>query len=307
MKNASDLQLSKLQLKIWLKQLKKYFIDDAKARGLSPETIRSYRCHIKPFIRYLLKKSLSPEAIGSKEIKNFIQKQLNLKKSSVTINDYIRTIKIFYKSINEELDISADPSKNIKYLRVIKKEKIILQHSEVVMLLGKWPKDTFLGMRNRIIIRLMWDAALRRNEIVNIRIDDLKMESRRIGINGKGKKYVNTIISENTAEELYEYLKLRPEGASPYLIVNAKGKKFHKDSLSHLVRKLGKSAGFNIGPHTFRHSAITWYAKEGMPPLYLQAFARHQDIATTMKYVREAEIAIGLPNILLQYKSGNML
>jgi site-specific recombinase XerD len=307
MKSNYEPQLLKLELRNKLKIMRKYFISDAKARGVSKETIRSYRCHIKPFIKYLLRKSLSPDVVGPNEIKHFIQIQLNRDKSFVSINDYIRMIKLFYKSILEEYCMSADPSKNIKYLKVIKKRKIILQHNEVVKIMNRCPKDTFLGMRNRIIIRLMWDAALRRNEIVNIKMDEIDLYNKRIGIIGKGKRFENVYLSENTTKELYEYIKLRPRGAMPYLIVNTKGNIFHKDSLSHLVKRLGKSEGFNIGPHTFRHSAITWYAKEGMPPLYLQAFARHQDIATTMKYVREAEIAKGLPEQLRQYSAKSAL
>jgi site-specific recombinase XerD len=63
--------------------------------------------------------------------------------------------------------------------------------------------------------------------------------------------------------------------------------------------------GMAVYPHLIRHSVITWLAEQGMNPFDLQAFARHDEISTTMRYVNSAKLRLRLPAEIRRFSPGN--
>lgn len=287
--------------------LKEQFLNDAKIRGVSPATFRSYDSHIRPFIQYLNKQIISPQEITGRVLKNFIGIQLEKDLSRVTINDYIRTFKQFCKWMASEGIITSDPSANIKKLREPKREKAVLDPKEIKKLLSVCSANTFDGIRNKAIISVMWDCGLRRIEVIGARIDELDLKNKSIGVVGKGNKFAVQPLSKKTIGSLQTWVDIRGLNSSLYLFITENGRPLNDSYFTHLIAKIGKRAGIKVNPHKIRHSIITWLAEQGMEPFDLQAFARHENINTTMGYVQKARLAKRLPEQHRRFSPGNKI
>lgn len=296
-----------LTVEITLDRLKERFLDDAKIRDLSPATIRSYDSHIRPLLNYLTWNNITPESITEKNLKDFIALQLEKDLSRVTINDYIRTFKHFCKWMVDESIILSDPSIRISKLRGPKREKDVLGPDDVKKLLSVCTDDTFNGVRDRAILSVMWDCGLRRIEVTGAKIEDLELKGRIMGVVGKGNKYAILPLSKKTIKSLKTWIRKRGTNGSPYLFITEKGQQLNIDYFSHLIAKIGKRAGIEVNPHKIRHSVITWLAEQGMEPFDLQAFARHEDINTTMGYIQKARLSRRLIEQHRKYSPGNKI
>jgi integrase/recombinase XerD len=288
-------------------RLRDQFIDDALIRGSSSETIRSYRCHIKPFIDYVGALELNPLEVDCRNLKDFLRAQMDRRLSIATINDYIRTFKHFYRWAIAEGYLEKDPSESIKKLKEPRREKPVLSPEGMARLLSYCSIDTFHGLRNRAILSLMWDCGLRRAEVLSARLDELDLEKLQLAVIGKGNKAATVYLSAKTAEALKSWLEIRGADGSQYLFTNENGQGLKNDFLTHMIIKLGRKAGIRVYPHLIRHSVITWLAEQGMDPFSLQAYARHEDLNTTMRYVQRARLAQRLPAELRRFSPGDKI
>ena len=71
----------------------------------------------------------------------------------------------------------------------------------------------FTGIRNKAMLLLFVDSALRRAEMVNLRLSDLDLESRRVRVVGKGNKIGVAPFSPKTAKSLWAWLMQRKSRA----------------------------------------------------------------------------------------------
>ena len=290
-----------------LDDLKIRFLNDARLRGVSPATVRSYDSHIRPFIIYLIQNSINPGSISEKNLKDFVSLQLEKDLSKVTINDYVRTFKHFCTWMTNENIIPADPSDKIAKLKEPRRDKAILSPKEIKKMVSVCPTNTFEGIRNRAIISVLWDCGLRRIEILGAKLDDLDLRKKRIGVTGKGNKFAVLPLSKKTIKVLQTWINKRDLNGSPYLFTTENGRPLNDSYFTHLIAKIGKRAGIEVNPHKIRHSIITWLAEQGMEPFDLQAFARHEDITTTMGYIQKARLAKRLHEQHRRFSPGNKI
>jgi site-specific recombinase XerD len=294
-------------LKESLGDLKTRFLNEARLRGVSPATVRSYDSHIRPFLKYLILHKIKPDSMNERDLKNYISMQLEKNLSRVTINDYIRTFKHFCRWMTNENIISVDPSEKISKLKEPRREKAILSPKEIKKMISVCPANTFEGIRNRAIISVLWDCGLRRIEVLGAKLDDLDLKKKRIGVTGKGSKFAILPLSKKTIKILQSWINKRGSNGSPYLFTTEDGRPLNDSYFTHLIAKIGKRAGIEVNPHKIRHSILTWLAEQGMEPFDLQAFARHEDITTTMGYVQKARLAKRLPEQHRRFSPGNKI
>ncbi len=153
---------------------------------------------------------------------------------------------------------------------------------------------TVKGKRDRAILRLLWDNALRRGEAAACNVGDFDRGGTRLRIFGKGRgtqaEWVD--LAEPTVEAIDRWLESRgyPPENSP-LFVNLdpanKGTRLSATSIYNLVNRAAKDAGIpkHMSPHRVRHSAITAAldATEG-DVRQVQQLSRHKSLETLTRY-----------------------
>ena len=154
--------------------------------------------------------------------------------------------------------------------------------------------DTPQGRRDYAILRLLWDNALRRNEIVATNIRDFDPTSGTFAILGKGKGSEKTIIdlAPTTVKAISQWLEYHPNPRheQPLFVALASAHLGHRlcgESLRRMVDLMSQKAGITkqMSPHRIRHSSITAALNISDGDVRkVQKLSRHSKIETVLIY-----------------------
>jgi integrase/recombinase XerD len=154
-----------------------------------------------------------------------------------------------------------------------------------------------IGMRDRAMLSIFYGCGLRRNEGVQLLVDDIHFEKQYIHVK-KGKNYKERLvpINKTNLQHLQEYL----YDARPFLLkgnrnteaffISAKSCKADGYSLllrlKVLIQKTGNAAlqQKEIGLHTLRHSIATHFLQSGMSLENIAKFLGHASLESTQIY-----------------------
>jgi len=122
-------------------------------------------------------------------------------------------------------------------------------------------KKTKKAVRDRLILHLLYDLALRSGEAVSLDVGDVDMAQGTLAVQGKGKTAKQTLtMPEPTKTAMQAWLEIRGVEPGP-LLTNfdraGKGNRLTSVGLYCMVRGLGRRTGLKVRPHGLRHTAIT--------------------------------------------------
>jgi integrase/recombinase XerD len=174
-----------------------------------------------------------------------------------------------------------------------KKLPDILTDQEARRLIDIPNKRYYTGLRNKAMITLMINTGLRVSEAVNLKTNQIDLNSRSLKVvNGKGHKDRNLIIPEHTAELLKQYSKKRSQG--DYLFNTKEGKQLMVRYIQAMIKRYAERARIekNIYPHSLRHTFATNFYRQTKDIETLRKLLGHSDISTTQIYITLANIDI---------------
>lgn len=157
------------------------------------------------------------------------------------------------------------------------------------------------GRRDLVLLVLLYDTAARVQELVDIRVKDVRLISPSvITLHGKGDKSRQIPIMKKTENLLEGYLEVHKKynwgiayGDAP-LFFNQQHQKLSRWGVSHILNKYVKLAmndsqfniDFPVTPHVIRHAKAMGMVKADIPLLYIRDFLGHCHVATTEVYAR---------------------
>jgi integrase/recombinase XerC len=153
-------------------------------------------------------------------------------------------------------------------------------------------RSTDLGIRNYAILRLLWDLALRRGEVISLDVSHYLPG--KLMVLGKGKIDRQTLdIGGGLAEALDQWIAIRrglyfqPKNGDQdlALFISCTGRRLDGMGIWRIVTACAEAAGVKVSPHGIRHSAITGFLDASGGDLRsAQALSRHKDPRTLMIY-----------------------
>jgi integrase/recombinase XerD len=206
----------------------------------------------------------------------------------------LSTVKGFTRFLKAQDYLVNDPAEAIRLPKQPKRlPRVILTSSEVKKLLAACDMRSNNGYRNRIIIEILYDTAIRRAEVANIRLADFDLNAGYILIHGKGDKQRVVPVSQRVCELVQNYvLMIRPKFTTDddpgYLILNRWGRKMNENGIWAVVKRCAKLSGIkkNVTTHTFRHTCATHMLKNGAPVRHIQEMLGHESLESTQIYTR---------------------
>lgn len=150
------------------------------------------------------------------------------------------------------------------------------------------------GKRDFAILRLLWDNALRRNEVVSANIGDFDAEARSLQILGKGRGSQKNLISLNTGtiSAIQDWLSCVEPKSNNQPLFHAldpvyRGHRLTGTAIYQIVDRIARDSEISkqMSPHRIRHSAITAAldATNGNVRK-VQKLSRHKKLDTLMLY-----------------------
>ena len=214
--------------------------------------------------------------------------------SEATVNRRLASIKTLC-SMGRKLGICQFTLEDVKGERVQQyRDTSGISASEYRRVLNICDRSLISGVRDYALLKLLWDNALRRNEVSLLNYGDFDPLSRELTILGKGKGTQTEIIglSTSTTLALLDWCKAykHSQKKAPLFVAldfKHKGHRITGDGIYKLVRRYCKRAGVKktMSPHRVRHSSITAAldATDGNVRK-VQKLSRHRQIDTLMIY-----------------------
>ena len=231
--------------------------------------------------------------------------------ASSTINRKVSSLSSLYNWLLKYQDnktgktlINVNPFGNLKEEkpRVKSKETEFLTADECEMLLRSFDVTTLLDLRNKTILSLAFTTALRKSELINIQLQDIKKygEYDVITVIRKGNKVDQVKIQSGVKALIDEYIERtgrepKLDGQSYLFIGHSCNKrnneKLDPSALNYMIKSVCKRVGIEkkINVHSTRHTAITLAIIGGASIEKVRDFAAHDSIATTNRYIHSIE------------------
>ncbi len=275
------------------------YLSHLKALGRSPHTIKGTKYDLRRLVKFLqVEKVLHIEDLTAEVIADYQQELcfcLTAKGKPLSIRTQAQrmgVIKGFTRYLKDQDYLLHDPAESIRLPKKPRRlPKVILSSKEVKQMLRAPDIRTNSGYRNRIILELLYDTAIRRAEVANIRLPDLDLAAGYILIHGKGDKDRVVPVSARVCELVQNYiLMVRPaftNGDDPgHLVLNRWGQKMDPNSVWAVVKRCALASGIkkNTTTHTFRHTCATHMLKNGAPVRHLQELLGHESLESTQIY-----------------------
>ncbi len=256
-------------------------------KNYSINTIESYKKDLLEFNEYLKNKKIKD--VDYKFIRDYLAYMYQKKYMKKTISRHISTLRSFYKYLNNENILNKNPMILISNPKLDKKLPNFLYYDELLVLLNIPNKETTLGLRDALILELLYSTGIRVSELINIKIKDINFNDKKILILGKGNKERYVLYGNTLMELLDLYLnnsrsKLNKD--SEYLILNKNGDKITDRGIRLIIQNILKKGelDYHVSPHTLRHTFATHMLDNGADLKSVQELLGHENLSTTQIY-----------------------
>ncbi len=260
-------------------------------KGLSKNTIDSYRRDLGRYLHFLEKQGLDLQKVSRKEITTYIGELRGDGLVSSSIARNLSTIRRFHRFLISEGLSEIDPCENLETPKGVIRLPKTLTSEEVEALLNKPDSKKRLGLRDRTMIELLYATGMRVSELVSIKLKDLNLEVGYIITFGKGSKERVVPIHEKAITLIKDYLKdsrnrLLKKGNSSYLFLGQGGRPMTRERFWQIIKGYALQAGIKgkVFPHVLRHSFASHLLEHGADLRSVQLMLGHSDISTTQIY-----------------------
>jgi integrase/recombinase XerD len=276
-------------------------------KGLAPLTISAYTTDIGQFAEFLEKRKRLLLTARRGDVREFLQQLFSNQVDGRSVGRKLSAFRHLYRYLLLDKKIEHDPTLNIESPR---QWKVAAQNAGR----EQTKEAAALGIRDRAMLEVFYAGALRVSEMINAKVEDLKLEVGYMLVRGKGDKERVVPLGKSAQDALREYLaQSRP--------VLASGKKSQNPNVSQKTRDMGRqrpvamntrflflargahkltrqrvwqmvgeaSAGSrHASPHMLRHSCATHMVENGADLRTVQTILGHSDISTTQVYTHLA-------------------
>jgi site-specific recombinase XerD len=289
-----------------LQSLTRHFLEHLEIeRNCSRLTIRNYEHYLNVLINFLISiKKIEKPTINDLNAENirgfrlFLSRQKGTKDKEmklVTQGYYVISVRSFLKWLvkndmevlqPEKLDVPKIKDHSLKFL----------SEDQIIRLLNQPLNSLKNGLRDRVILELLFSTGLRVSELVSLNREQINLKTREFGVIGKGGRSRVVFISRNAAEWMDKYFKNRTDHYKPLFIRNLRPKeeiglldeevRLTARSVQNIVKKYVRQANLPVAatPHTLRHSMATDLLQRGADLRSVQELLGHKNIATTQIY-----------------------
>ena len=285
--------------------LSNFFDYLSKEKNFSKNTIVAYKNDLETFKLFCLDqyeiKDIS--IVAYPIIRNWIINLSEKNLSSLTINRKISSLSKYYDFLLKTQVNKVSPLKNHKRLKVQKKLIIPFSEDEVFKVVDVFSKD-FEGKRNLLIVDTLYSTGIRRDELINIKLNNVFLNEDLIKVLGKRNKERLVPVLSGLNKRIKDYLNFRKkiDSTSSNLFITNKGKSIGPSLVYRVVKKYFSKVSTKVktSPHVLRHSFATHMLNNGADINSIKEIMGHSSLASTQIYTK-----IKLPTIINDYKKNH--
>jgi len=260
-------------------------------RRFSPLTTKNYQIDLSQFFNFLNQEYEGTEIaeISHHHVRAFMASLVDQGLSPVSVNRKLSTLKSFFKYLLKEEVIENNPTQKLQGPKKPKRLPVFLDESQTGMIFNEIAFEPgFEGVRDKMIIDILYQTGLRRAEILNLKEKDIDLFNMQLKVLGKRNKERIVPFDFALKRNLENYLNVKKEQklTSPFLLVTLRDKPLSPQKISTIVKKIltGVTTGKKKSPHVLRHTFATHLLNNGADINAVKELLGHASLSATQIY-----------------------
>jgi integrase/recombinase XerC len=261
-------------------------------RNRSELTVKRYEDSLRDFQKYFeeTEEGLSWTSVDADVIRGWMESLMDRGNNASTVNTGLSALRSFFRYALARKMVNRDPAHMITGPKKRKPLPQFVKEEEINRLLDKteWGDD-YKDVRARTIIIILYEAGLRRSELIGLNDSDVNLDAMQLKVTGKRNKQRIIPFGTELAEQLKQYITCRDEQIakrSEALFLNTKGERISETEVYNTVREnLAKVTTLKKkSPHVLRHSFATAMLNHDAGLESVKKLLGHESLETTQIY-----------------------
>jgi integrase/recombinase XerD len=280
------------------------FLDYLKVeKGLATLSVSSYRSDLIQFEEFLETRRRTLAQARREDVRGFLSQLFSNSVKDRSVARKLSTLRHFYKYLLLDRVIKHDPTLEIdspRQWKVLPKSLARTEVEDMIKSAGNSAASPHrdgklaaaLAQRDCALMEMLYAGGLRVTEIVNVKLEDLKLEMGHVLVRGKGDKERIIPMGRAAQDEIRAYMAEGRETllngrVSAMLFVRRGGGRLTRQRVWQMV-KAASASGRHASPHMLRHSCATHMVENGADLRTVQTILGHADISTSQIYTHVA-------------------
>ncbi|HZW63159.1 MAG TPA: tyrosine-type recombinase/integrase [Flavobacteriaceae bacterium] len=260
-------------------------------------TINAYQQDIIEFSGFinLEYNTNSIETVNYSQIRSWIVSLVEKGISNRSINRKVSALNSYFKFLLKTESVQVNPLAKHKALKTSKKIQVPFSETEIATVLDElYYENNFEGIRNKLIIELLYSTGIRRIELVELRLKDIDFSNKTLKVLGKRNKERFVPLLEAVMETSKVYLEFRNQlkniSDKEVLFLTKNGVKIYETLVYRIINEYFSLASGKVkkSPHILRHSFATHLLNQGADLNAVKELLGHSSLAATQVYTHNS-------------------
>lgn len=263
-------------------------------KRVSVHTLTAYSADLDQFSKYLLfqYECDAPETAMAPMIRSWVVSLVEEEMNPTSVNRKMATLRSYFRFLRRRQLVLHDPTRNLHSLKTKRKLPAYVEEKAMELLFDEVTfADDFSGLRDRVILELLYGTGMRLSELLELQIGNIDTEARMVRVLGKRAKERLIPITTSLAKLLTQYIELRaPEELTDCLILTDSFKPAYAVFVQRTVKKY-LSAVTTLAqksPHVLRHTYATHLLNRGADLNAIKELLGHANLAATQIYTHNS-------------------
>ena len=273
--------------------LNEYWIE----KGLSENTVQSYRLDLTALCDWLDKNDLSLETLDAVDLQGFLGERLEKGYKATSTARMLSAMRKLFQYLYREKYRLDDPSAVLSSPKLPSRLPKYLTEQQVSDLLNTPDVDVPLELRDKAMLELLYATGLRVTELVSLTIENMSVQQGVVRVIGKGNKERIVPMGEEAAYWVRQFMLYgRPVllngQSSDVVFPSQRAQQMTRQTFWHRVKHYAILADIDaeaLSPHVLRHAFATHLVNHGADLRVVQMLLGHTDLSTTQIYTHVAK------------------
>ncbi|MCK9047973.1 site-specific tyrosine recombinase XerD [Haemophilus influenzae] len=273
--------------------LNEYWIE----KGLSENTVQSYRLDLTALCDWLDKNDLSLETLDAVDLQGFLGERLEKGYKATSTARMLSAMRKLFQYLYREKYRVDDPSAVLSSPKLPSRLPKYLTEQQVSDLLNTPDVEVPLELRDKAMLELLYATGLRVTELVSLTIENMSVQQGVVRVIGKGNKERIVPMGEEAVYWVRQFIlygrpMLLNGKSSDVVFPSQRAQQMTRQTFWHRVKHYAILADIDVdtlSPHVLRHAFATHLVNHGADLRVVQMLLGHTDLSTTQIYTHVAK------------------
>jgi len=253
-------------------------------------TIVSYASDLQQFHMFLFEtyETKNMSEVNYPMIRQWIVGFIEMGLTHKTINRKLSTLKTFFKFLLKIQAIEVTPMAQHKSLKLPKRQQEVFSILELEKVSSYFQDVTFEGLRDHLIIELLYATGMRRQELIDLHLSSIDLKQKQLKVHGKRNKERLIPLLDSISNLVERYLLERSvlQAQGSQLFITSRGKPIYPNLVYRVVHSYFQkvSTKKKLSPHLLRHAFATHLLDKGADISAIKDLLGHSSLASTEVY-----------------------